>query len=217
MRHLQYLNTKNWTSLWKKTIEEPLHMSTVEKSERRTQDQDQRCQSGTTTTGLSSLCSVSFWSRSLHWKYWSRSRVGQQHGGQQLSQESVVQLKQLDRAACVFCGTTRSRRGNRCSHCKKDTETRDISAGYTFQDRRCPILTKLHATRSQFLQVNPWMTAHFHAVQFETLLLQNETGSCPPIFAGPLRWSPEHPYCFSTASFYNAVLKNTLLHDAAKQ
>ena len=30
---------------WSSSIEEPLHSSTVEKSERRTQDQDQRCQS----------------------------------------------------------------------------------------------------------------------------------------------------------------------------
>ena len=33
-------------SLWKKTIEEPLHMSTAEKSERPERDQDLRCQSG---------------------------------------------------------------------------------------------------------------------------------------------------------------------------
>ena len=31
---------------WSSSIEEPLHSSTVEKSERRTQNQDQRCQSG---------------------------------------------------------------------------------------------------------------------------------------------------------------------------
>ena len=31
---------------WEKTIEEPFHMSTAEKSEMRIQDQDQRCQSG---------------------------------------------------------------------------------------------------------------------------------------------------------------------------
>ena len=31
---------------WNSSIEEPLHSSTVEKSERRTQNQDQRCQSG---------------------------------------------------------------------------------------------------------------------------------------------------------------------------
>ena len=33
-------------SLWKKTIEEPIHMSTAEKSERPERDQDLRCQSG---------------------------------------------------------------------------------------------------------------------------------------------------------------------------
>ena len=31
---------------WNPSVGEPLHSSTVEKSERRTQDQDQRCQSG---------------------------------------------------------------------------------------------------------------------------------------------------------------------------
>ena len=31
---------------WRTSIEEPLHSSTVEKSERQKQDQDQRCQSG---------------------------------------------------------------------------------------------------------------------------------------------------------------------------
>ena len=31
---------------WSSSFEEPLHSSTVEKSERRTQNQDQRCQSG---------------------------------------------------------------------------------------------------------------------------------------------------------------------------
>ena len=31
---------------WSSSTEEPIHSSTVEKSERRTQDQDQRCQSG---------------------------------------------------------------------------------------------------------------------------------------------------------------------------
>ena len=33
-------------STWKKTIEEPIHMSTAEKSERPERDQDLRCQSG---------------------------------------------------------------------------------------------------------------------------------------------------------------------------
>ena len=34
------------SSLWKKTIEEPIHMSTAEKNERPERDQDLRCQSG---------------------------------------------------------------------------------------------------------------------------------------------------------------------------
>ena len=62
----------------------------------------------------------------------------QKHGGQQLTQESVAQLRQLDRAACVFCDTIRSRRCHRCSHCRRDTPTRDIVLGDTFQDHRQP-------------------------------------------------------------------------------
>ena len=47
-------------------------------------------------------------------------------GGQQLTQESVVQLRHLDRATCVACDTNRSRRCERCSFCKSDTPTRDL-------------------------------------------------------------------------------------------
>ena len=36
-------------STWRKTIEEPIHMSTAEKSERPERDQDLRCQSGPST------------------------------------------------------------------------------------------------------------------------------------------------------------------------
>ena len=39
--------------------------------------------------------------------------------GQQLIRESVAQLRQPDRAACVFCDTFRWRRCERCGHCKK--------------------------------------------------------------------------------------------------
>ena len=59
--------------------------------------------------------------------------MGQKHGGQSLTQGSVAQL---DRAACVNCGTIRSRRGNRCNHCKTNTATRDMFVGDIFQDRR---------------------------------------------------------------------------------
>ena len=68
--------------------------------------------------------------------WWSHGRVSQQHGSQQITQESVAQLRQLDRAACVICGTIRSRRGSRCNHCK--TASRDINVGDVFQDRRQP-------------------------------------------------------------------------------
>ena len=44
----------------------------------------------------------------------------QKHGGQQLTQESVAQLRNLDRAACEACDTIRSRRCHRCRFCKSD-------------------------------------------------------------------------------------------------
>ena len=53
-------------------------------------------------------------------------RMSQEHEGQTFTQESVALLRQLDRAACEICGTVRSRRGNRCNHCRTDTATRDI-------------------------------------------------------------------------------------------
>ena len=62
----------------------------------------------------------------------------QKHGGQQLIQESVAQLRHLDRAACVACDTVRSRRCRRCGFCKSDTPLRGLVVGDTFQDRRQP-------------------------------------------------------------------------------
>ena len=50
----------------------------------------------------------------------------QKHGGQQVFEESVAQLRNLDRAACVARDTIRSRRCHRCSHCKRDTPLRDL-------------------------------------------------------------------------------------------
>ena len=46
-----------------------------------------------------------------------------------LTPESVAQLRQLVRAARVVCGHIRSRRGNRCNHCRADTATRDLVIG----------------------------------------------------------------------------------------
>ena len=44
-------------------------------------------------------------------------------------QESVAQLRQLDRAACVTCGTIQSRLGNRCEHYRTDTAIWKIVVG----------------------------------------------------------------------------------------
>ena len=62
-------------------------------------------------------------------------RMVQKLSGLQLIHESVAQLRQLDRTACVFCDTVRSRWCHRCSHCKGDTP-QDFVVGDTFQDRR---------------------------------------------------------------------------------
>ena len=66
------------------------------------------------------------------------THMSQTHGGHKLTPESVAQLRQLDRAVCVICGTLRSRRGHRCSHCRADTATRDLVIGNIFHHRRQP-------------------------------------------------------------------------------
>ena len=38
---------------------------------------------------------------------------------------SVAQLRQLDWAACLICGSIRFRQGNRCNHCRADIATRE--------------------------------------------------------------------------------------------
>ena len=62
--------------------------------------------------------------------------MGHKHGGQQLLPDSVGQLRWLDRAACVACGTIRSQRCRRCNLCGRDTPLRELRVGDTFQDRR---------------------------------------------------------------------------------
>ena len=58
--------------------------------------------------------------------------MGQKHGGQQLLPESVGQLRRLDRAACVVCGTIRSQQCNRCGLCQSNTPLRELRVGDTF-------------------------------------------------------------------------------------
>ena len=63
---------------------------------------------GATETGIPSLCSMWFISTGLRWNLGPRGlmvHMVQKLGGQQLIQESVAQLRQLDRAACVLCDT----------------------------------------------------------------------------------------------------------------
>ena len=68
-------------------------------------------------TRTPSLCST--WSRSfsLQRSLGLMLHMFQKHGGQQLVQESVAQLRNLDRAACVARDTVRSRRCRRCNFC----------------------------------------------------------------------------------------------------
>ena len=109
--------------------------------------------------------------------------MGQKHGGQQLSQESVAQLRQLDWAAFVFCGTVRSRWGNRCNHCKTDTATQNMKVGHVFQNRR-QLGHPVAATSWPFTHLTAasarralWMTDHFR---------QRETRACALTARGSL-------------------------------
>ena len=43
--------------------------------------------------------------------------MGQKHGGQVLLEDSVGQLRWLNRQACVHCGTVRSQRCRWCNSC----------------------------------------------------------------------------------------------------
>ena len=53
------------------------------------------------------MCSVRRGPACLHRQF--RQWMSEKHGGQTLTQVSVAQLRRLDRAACVTCGTIRSR------------------------------------------------------------------------------------------------------------
>ena len=64
--------------------------------------------------------------------------IGQKHGGQTLLEDSVGQLRWLNRQTCVHCGTIRSQRCRRCISCGFDTPLRELRVGDTFQDRRQP-------------------------------------------------------------------------------
>ena len=64
--------------------------------------------------------------------------MGQKHGGQVLLEDSVGQLRWLNRQACVYCGTIRSQRCRRCNSCGIDTPLRELRVGDTFQDGRQP-------------------------------------------------------------------------------
>ena len=60
------------------------------------------------------------------------------HEGQRSFPESVAQLRNLGRAACIPCDTVRSRRCRRCTVCGSDTPLRDLRVRDTFEDRRQP-------------------------------------------------------------------------------
>ena len=110
----------------------------------------------------------------------------QKHGGQQLIQESVVQLRTLDRAACVACDTIRSRRCRRCNFCRSDTPLRDLFVGDTFQDRRQP--GHQDAARSRCPQETPSTTARSRTAPLGTSFSQKKTSSYSPNFAETQRW-----------------------------
>ena len=67
-------------------------------------------------------------------------------------------LRQLDRGACLVCGTIRSRRGNRGNHCRADTTTRDRrQTGHQEHPSSGPSTHR--KPRSRFRPETRWMTA----------------------------------------------------------
>ena len=71
--------------------------------------------------------------------------MSQKHGGQAPIQDSAAQLGQRDRAACAISGTTRSRRGNRCTPpCKcRSSNMYRVCRGTVLCDIRRPTLEVL--------------------------------------------------------------------------
>ena len=105
--------------------------------------------------------------------------TGQTHGGQLLLPDSVGQLRWLDDAACVACGTVRSRRCRRCNLCGSDTPLRELRVGDTFQDRRQPGHQNAAASGTAAGQQlplssqpveNSWTTARFRTAPSRTSL-----------------------------------------------
>ena len=83
--------------------------------------------------------------------------LGQKHGGQTLLEDSVGQLRWLNRQACVHCGTQWFRRCNCCG----------LSANFVLETPRTqrPLVgqpgSNFLRARSQCLQENLWTTARF--------------------------------------------------------
>ena len=112
--------------------------------------------------------------------------VVQKHRGQQLLPERVGQLRHLDRAACIACDTTWSRRCRRCTFCGSDTPLRDLLVGNTFQDPIAnpgtrmqhpaarPLSSNLLRARSRCNEATPSTTARFRTAPFGKSLLLAE-------------------------------------------
>ena len=97
------------------------------------------------------------------------------HGSQTLTQESVAQLRQLDRAAFVICGSIWSRPGNRYTHCRAHTATGD-SRGKYFPRSAPP---RLHQPP---IGSQPIPQGEHQTAPFETLSSVNVTHSCLATF-----------------------------------
>ena len=112
--------------------------------------------------------------------------------GQQVIQESVAQLRHLDRAACVLCGTISSRRCHRCSHCKRDIMLAILFRTDNLDTRtQCPLArppltilpTALSQSRRETFRRQPTPE-----LLHDIAGTQNATSSCLPIFAEPQQW-----------------------------
>ena len=102
-------------------------------------------------------------------------------------QKSVALMGRLDRAACAICDTIRSRRGNRCNHCRADTETRD-------SDGKCFSTSHQYATTGQPTPATnlPYSTIPSSPIRDITINHRQRhsiTWSCGALFpVAPQRW-----------------------------
>ena len=114
--------------------------------------------------------------------------MGQKHGDQPLIQESVAQLRQLDRAACVICGTIAiAEQALRLGIHLWVIFSRVDSQVIRMLMQASPIHTHLYHLADNSAGILPgWQSTSEHS-SAGTSFSQNMTSSCSPVSAQPQR------------------------------